>query len=296
MLLIRKKIIIAFCAMLFVRPVFSQSSPSALLDSAADLMYKENRIDLALEQYEQLGRLYPDHKPAFVWYQTGNCFLRMGDTAQAISNYLRAAHVTAKDDMLEHGFAQTYAIAKLADIFYSQKRFREALLYMELTKRELKPGKKVMTGSMEPTQQLEFEYRKAVCYYGLDKKDSVVICMAPFIFRPYDFYYLDSLEYNGMVDFFISALFEQYNKQEIRQSITEALGNITFTRKMEDEPGKIFKWITDDCRISFLNITINLDDGLAHAVEKREPVPLNMSKEMYVKDFIASPAYRIIMN
>ncbi len=210
-------------------------------------------------------------------------------------NYLKSMQVDIKKDSLEFGFGQSYSCAKLAELYYSQKKYSKALTYMDYTKKEFKPFRTLCYSGYGQTNRLGFQYKKAVCYYGLNKKDSSIISLAPYVFRTADYYYLDSSEYNSMTNFFISTVFEMYGKCEVKTQMINALNKIEYLQTIKDEPGSMFKFVDLHCSINFLGIKINLDDGSTSGFTKDEPIPDYLSKHFLLEQFIASPSYKAII-
>ena len=289
------KLFVTILTILTFKVALSQKTPASLMAKAFDFSYKENKLDSALKCYQDLRQLYPNYREAYILYQIANSFLKIGDSAQAEHNYLKSMQVDNKQDSLEFGFGQSYSCAKLANLYYRQKRFREALIYMDYTKKEFKSLRTLCQGGYGQTNRLQFQYKKAVCYFGLNKKDSSIISLAPFIFKAIDYYYLDSLEYNSISNFFISTVFELYDKCETKTQMIEALNKIDYVQTIKDEPGRMYRWVAVDCSILFLGIKINLDDGSSYGLTKDDSIPDYISKDFLLKEFTESPSYKMIM-
>lgn len=289
------KLFVTILAFLTFKVASSQVTPESFASKAYDFNYKQNKIDSALKCYEDLRKTFPDYREAFTLYQMANCFLKMGDTAQAESTYLKSMQVNIKKDSLDFGFGQSYSCAKLANLYFDQRNYRKAIIYMDYTKKEFKPLRTICQGGYGKTNKLEFQYKKAVCYYGLNKKDSSIISLAPFIFRPTDYYYLDSLEYNSMSSFFISTLFEVYGQCEAKTQLIAALNKIYYLQTLKEEPGRMFRWLDVDCSINYLGIKINLDDGGSYGLTQNDPIPDYLSKDFLYNEFAKSLSFKRIM-
>lgn len=286
---------VTILAILSFKVASSQVTPQSFLAKAYDYTYKENKIDSAIQCYQDVRRIFPEYRKAYILYQIANCLLKIGDTAQAESKYLESMQVDIKKDSLDFGFGQSYSCARLAEIYYNQKKYRKAIVYMDYTQKEFKPLSTLCQGGYGQTNRLEFQYKKAVCYYGLNKKDSSIINLASYIFRPIDYYYLDSLEYNTISHFFSSALFEFYGKCEAKAGLIEALNNMYYSLTLNEEPGRMFRWLDVDCSINYFGIKINLDNRASYGLTQNDPIPGYLSKDFLYKEFTKSPTYKTIM-
>lgn len=85
------------CLMLAV--FVSAQSPSDLYKTGAQ-QYKSNQFEQASVTYEKI--LAEGYKTAEVYYNLGNCYYKMNQTAKAVLNFERAAKLAPEDEDIQH--------------------------------------------------------------------------------------------------------------------------------------------------------------------------------------------------
>ncbi len=289
------KLYLTILSFLTFKVASSQVTPQLLLSKAYDYTYTDKKLDSALKCYQELRTSFPEYKKASILYKIANTLLKIGDTAQAESLFLESIHVDFQNDTLDFDFGQAYSCAKLADIYYKQKKYSKAIIYLDYTKKEFKPLQPICEGGYGQTNKLEFQYKKAICYYGLNKKDSSIINLAPYIFKANDYYDLDSLKYNAISNFFVSTLFEYYGKCEAKTEMAKAINNIYYLQTFKEERDRKIKWLYIDCSINYFGFKIHLDNGSKYVWTQNRPIPDYLSKDFLFKEFTKSPAFKTIM-
>lgn len=92
--------VMTFCISLFVGlSAFGQTAPAELYKKAAG-HYKAAQYIQAVEHYEQL--LEQGYKEAEVYYNLGNCYYKLNQTAKAVLNLERAAKLAPEDEDIQH--------------------------------------------------------------------------------------------------------------------------------------------------------------------------------------------------
>jgi tetratricopeptide (TPR) repeat protein len=269
-----------------------QSSLDKLWDKAFDFYLNKKQFDSSLFYYQQISQQFPNTRPTYISNQIADCYLELGDTTNAEKFYLQCLSIDRHQDSL--GFSQTGSCFSLSNIYYNRKQFREALSYLDYTKTKYRPLRMLCQGTHGGYEgKLTFAYRKSLCYYGLNKKDSAISELAPLIFRPRWDVYLDSLEFEEMTRYFVNTVFEVFGVTKARNDMQKAITNLTYKPSYEDSYNMIM--LSVDCSITFAKTKINLDSGGGYQVDKKGEIPEFFSKETLLKEFTDSPAYRYIM-
>lgn len=277
-----------------VNVALSQFVPTLFADTLAnkafDFYFKKKLIDSALKYYQLIYQNNPGYRKTMVLYEIGDCLEQMGRPQEAENYYIKCLEIDASKDTLDWGFSQNLACEKLADLYYYQNKYREALTYFGYTKTIYKPKRKFCLGGCGHMFELDYIYKIAICYCGLNKKDSAVVVLAPFVFRPMDYYgCMDSLRYDSICKYFVSAIFELYGKQYVKNKLTEALSDIFYKQTLKDGMVGTYSFIT------FFNIKIRLDDGGFNGLEKDQDIPGRFSKNALLADFCGSTTFKLIM-
>jgi len=270
---------------------FGQQSLDQLRDKAFDFYLYQKKFDSSLFYYQLICHEFPNKVSAYIANQIADCYLGLGDTANAEKYYLQCLSFYKNLDSL--GFSQVHSCEALSNICYNRKQFREALLYLEYTKTKYRPLRFFCLGGTGYGRRLEFAYKKSLCYYGLGNKDSVISEMAPLIFRPYDNIYLDSLQFEEISRFFVKTVFEVYGASQARDDLQRAIGHIVYKPNYDTSSSWIM--FSVDCSIVFAKTKIELDDIGAMQVKKMGEIPEFFTREKLLKEFMESPAYRYIM-
>lgn len=142
-------------------------------------------------------------------------------------------------------------------------------------------------------QRLTFAYKKSLCYYGLNQKDSAIGELAPLIFRPRYDVYIDSMDFEAMTQYFVNTVFEVYGIAKSRMELKDAIEKLIYKPSYEDSYNMIM--FSVDCYITFAKTKIYLDYGGGYQVEKKGDIPAFFSKKALLKEFTDSPAYNYIM-
>jgi tetratricopeptide (TPR) repeat protein len=286
------KVFISILTILTANSAFGQASFDRLLDKAFDFYFNGKQFDSSLFYYQEINRRFPDTRPAYINKQIADCYLGLGDTANAKMFYLKCLSIDRYQDSL--GFSQTGASASLSAIYYNRQQFKEALTYLDYTKTIYRPLRWLCQGMHGGYEgRLSFAYKKSLCYYGLSEKDSAINELAPLIFRPTEDVYLDSLEFEEMSRYFVNTVFEVLGVTRARNELQKAIKNLTYKPGYEDSYNMIM--FSVDCFITFANTKIKLGSGGSYQVDKKGEIPEFFSKETLLKEFTDSPAYRYIM-
>lgn len=269
-----------------------QSSLDKLWDKAFDFYLNKKQFDSSLFYYQQISQQFPDTRPTYIYNQIADCYLELHDTTNAELFYLKCLSVNKSDDSL--GLSQTGSCFSLSKIYYNRKQFREALTCLDYTKTKYRPRIMLCQGTHGGYEQrLTFAYRKSLCYYGLNKKDSAISELAPLIFRPRNDVYIDSLDFEAMTQYFVNTVFEVYGVTQTQNELKRAIKNLSYKPSYEDSYNMIM--FSVDCYITFAKTKINLDNGGGYQVDKKGEVPEFFSKKTLLKEFTDSPAYLYIM-
>jgi hypothetical protein len=277
---------------LTAKATVAQTTVDLLWDKANDL-YCKKQFDSSIFYYQQITReQYPKNWQAFINDKIADCYLGLSDTTNAEKYYLQCLSIDKRLDSV--GFSQTRTCKSLSSIYYHRKQFRQALTYLDYTKTKYKPLRMLCQGTHGAYEQrLEFAYKKSLCYYGLDKKDSALIQLAPLIFRPTWDVYLDSLEFEEMSQYFVKTVFEVYGCAKARTDLQKAINGLIYIPNYDTSYNMIS--LSVDCFISFAKTRVYLDGGGGYQVDKKGDIPSFFSKDTLLKEFTDSPAYKYIM-
>jgi hypothetical protein len=281
-------------SILIVGFAHGQTADDKLSDKAFDFFLK-NKYDSALYYYKIFSQDFPEKHPLYISNQIADCYLELADTANAEKYYLKCLSIDKGllDSVV--GVSQLHACFSLSNIYLNRKQFRKALTYLDFTKSKYKPLRMLCQGTHGGYEaKLEFAYSKALCYYGLNKKDSAIKELGPLIFRPRWDVYLDSLEFEEMTRFYVNTIFEVYGTVQPKDKLQYALKNLTYVGNYDQTTSTIMYSV--DCFISFAGTKINLDTGGGYGVDKVGDIPDAFSKENLLKEFTDSPAYQYIMS
>lgn len=288
------KFFLTILSVLIFNAANTQITPELLFSKANDFQYKEQKADSVLKYYQEIRQSFPHYSETYILYLIAKSYLEIGDTSQAENYFLKSMQIDNKSDSLDFGLGKHSSCLELAELYYKQKKYRKALSYFDSTKKEHKRLKTLCQGGYGPTSQLIFQYKKAVCYYGINIKDSAIISLAPYIFEPPDYDYIDSLEYDTISKFFVSTVFELYGKKNAKKRMNKAIKNIIYMQAIQEEPGSMFKWLNVDCSISYLGTKISLVDSGQFGLTKSDSFPNYLTKEFLLQEFTESPSYKMI--
>lgn len=273
---------------------FGQNSLDQLWCKAFDFYLNKKQFDSSLFYYQEINRQFPNISPTYINNQIANCYLKSGDTTNAELFYLRCLSLDRSLDSLSYFQFQTTACYALSSIYYNRKQFRDALTFLDYTKKIYRPLRRECQGLHGGYEgRLTFAYSKSQCYYGLNMKDSAISELAPVIFRPGRDVYLDSLLYEEMTQYFVSTVIEVLGTKNARTELQRAINNIIY-KPTYDYSQKIIM-CSVDCFIIFAKTKINLDPGAACQVYRNGEVPGFLLKNTLLKEFMDSPAYNYII-
>ncbi len=69
----------------------------------AEAQYRQGHFATALSEYEELLQNYP--KDPYLYYNTGNCYFKMGSKGLATANYFRAFALAPRDKDIRHNLS-----------------------------------------------------------------------------------------------------------------------------------------------------------------------------------------------
>lgn len=289
------KIFVIILALLVALPCAGQHAFHESLRRASRYFYERKQYDSALLCYLQINRDHPAIRRPHILNKIADCYLALADTMAAEKNYLECLLADRKLDSF--GSSQTNACFSLSDIYYQRKEFGKALIYLNYTANEYRPLRRMCQGLHGGYEQrLQFAYKRSLCHYGLGKKDSALAELAPWIFRPRSDVWLDSTEFETMTQYFVNTVFEVYGRTKARDQLQQALRMATYQPNYDRYRGANMIMFSLDYFISFANTRVDLFHGGGYQVDKKGEIPPFFSKEVLLKEFTDSPAYRYIMD
>lgn len=290
------KYLLAILALLHFSFSHSQKNAETLIDKANEYSYAKDKHTEALKSYRKLQRRFPQYRTGYVLYKTGDILLKLGDTSKAEYYFLESMKIDFKHDSIDFGYGQSMSSRSVADLYFIQNKYKEAIQYLNLSREEFKIQKVYCSAGTRVSEDLYFYFKKAICYNGLNKKDSAIITLAPFVFRPKNYYDVDTANYRSMYIYLVSDLFTYYGKSESKKELENALNNISYTVSYKEYPDSKTKWASAKCYISFFGIKITLDSNSAVGLGIDQQTPYMISKEYFLREFTKSEAYKMIMD
>ena len=215
------------------------------------------------------------------------------DSLQAQVLFLRCVNIKNYSDSIT--YPEKRSSEELYHIFYSQKKYSEALAYLKYTENKKKKYKDICHFGAAPMDSLKFIYKKALCYYHLDKKDTVISILLPKVFIDPDHlnYYFDSLEIESISKFLVSTMFELYGKYETKELFLNALRKISYSKKVATQDGHTF--IELSYSLNFLNSKMSFFGYSDYSPEADKKISDGVSVDKIWSDLTRIPIYRLIL-
>jgi tetratricopeptide (TPR) repeat protein len=288
-----------FCSIIFLCLLnhigFSQRNTEALSQKAFNFYSKEQQYDSAIFYYKKIISNTSQKREAYFTYQIANCYSASGKKVEAENYYIKCLSIDKLKNSL--GMFQNLACKYLSEIYFEQKRFREALNYLDSSITKYKPFRNIFRcGTGSTIRKMEFALSKSNCYIGLNKKDSAINLLSPLIFRDFDvFYFDDTLALEEAAKLYSEMVFEVMGKTVARKELEKALEKVNYKQVFEKTASGKINSVSVDCFIIFRGIKIYLENGGGYSVEENELFPSFLSKENLIKDFKNSRAYQLIM-
>ena len=140
-----------------------QNTLNHLWDKAFDFYLNKKQFDSSLYYYLKINHDFPDKRPLYISNQIADCYIELGDTANAEKYYLKCLSFDKHLDSI--GFSQVGSCYSLSNIYYYRKQFRQALIYLDYTKTKYRPLRMLCQGTHGGYEgRITFAYRKSLCY------------------------------------------------------------------------------------------------------------------------------------
>lgn len=254
-----------------------------LSDRAFDLDSK-NVHDSAIFYYQQCLSYFPDSAAGMISRRIANCYLENEDFAKAEEYLIRCLQ---SDSTPINHFSKSVAARQLADLYLDQKRYGEALEYLELSVTRYR-GPRLCEGGFWYENRKRFHYKKALCYYGMGRKKEAINVLAPWMFLPDQF----GCELDYINEFFVNTVFEVYDKNTVRSVLDSVFDKLEY--KVTYEKWRDEYTISADVYLSFFEATIPLNFS-AMSVKSNSEVPEDFTREYFVSQVKQSHAYKYLM-
>ena len=217
--------------------------------------------------------------------------LQKRDSLEAQVLLLRCVDVEKKNDSIT--YSENAACWELYTIFYAQKKYREALNYLNYPVGKVKKFRTGCSGGFGDFGKLQFAYKQSLCYYNLNNKDTAVSILLPIIYSVGGM--SDFSSFNSISNFFVSTLYELYGRCETRQLFDNAIQTIAYKQNIDEKIlAPKFTRVEIDYSFYFLNCKVNLNNGTAYLFTKDKTIPPFLDKERLWESFLKNPAYKLL--
>ena len=270
--------------------VFAQDSAEKLSDKAFGFYVYNKNIDSALYYYQLLQQTYPDFRPAYINNVIGSCYLEKRYTELAKNYFILSLRIP--DSLDTHS---ERACLKIGDIFLAAVDYSKALAYYDSSTSYYRTKVLRMSRHRFREGNIETIYKKAICFDKLNRLDTAINILTPYIFIDFDNYIIESTNPVNIVDFYLTLLRKKYNKKQIRNEFKQAMNGITYKREVDSfmyQRNPEWKYILIDCSFDFLDKKVNIFGGGIGVSNFDEPTPIGWRKEDILKEFHKSLAYK----
>ncbi len=272
--------------------IIQETTFDSLWHKACDFLYVKKQADSALLYYKQITQQFPSNNDASTFNVIGDCYIALQDTANAKLFYSKCLAIDR--NISANGIAQQEACLSLADIYYNGKQYNKALTYFNSAHTIYKPLIGICSGGADGQKKLMFAYKKAYCYYGINKKHSAINQLAPLIVSMANDVFVDTASYKEVVHFFASTIVEMYGVNKAKRKLNSAIKNINYTTNYEESFGAIMCMVT--CYIPFGKTKINIHTSGGVQVSSKGEIPPNSSKQILVEKIRNSYLYKCVMH
>lgn len=267
----------------------AQASYADMHRATFDYFFK-SKYDSALYYYSRIGQATPIQQLQ-INLRSAQCWLALKDTIKAEEYFLRCLAVPRNLDSIAN--YQGRACNELASLYYQRKELRKSLDYLKDLVIKYQPLKKECNLFGGNEGNLDYAYRKALCYEALGQADSAFGELAPIVFYPLDIY-TDPGKYEDISFYFAGLTRKIFGQDNARETLRQALGCLHYSGNYR-ESGRILFYYPE-CSIRFGGVSIRLDQGGGLQVEAEGNIPVEFSRAELLKGFMASSAYKHIMN
>jgi tetratricopeptide (TPR) repeat protein len=291
---------------LFGRSVVWAAPPDqySLNEKAGSFLWHKE-YDSAIVYYTILQRDFPNFLPISTLYDIALCYLGKKDTAEAERCLLACLQMDKKKD-LPIGSTQISACRTLSTLLCGQHAYRAALSYLDSTKAEkYQPALKECRGGFGYLADMDFGYRRSMCYAGLGQTDSAIRELSPQAFYAYPApllrRMLDSNAFIRISRSLLSLLDGKYGKEKIRSEMKRGLDSAWYqvTEVPQTNPklaGLVKAEYSIGCGFYFFGIPIVLYKGGVIFTKGRDTtIPSYLTRDYFVEEARKSYTYQEIM-
>jgi len=266
--------------------------------------YQHKQYDSAIQSYALLRKDFPDFVPASNLYITSLCYLGKTDTAMAEKCLLLCLQVDKKKDV--PGGTLVTACLELSALLSSQHAYRAALNYLDSAKAEkYQPVLKMCRAGFGYLSDMNFGYRRSVCYAGLGQTDSAIRELAPQAFYAYPDpklrSMLDSSAFIRIADSLLSMLDKKYGKEKVRSEMKRGLDSAWYrvTTVPQTNPKLVDLVVVEysiSCGFSLFGVPVVLYRG-GEVVTKGldTTIPSYLTRDYFIEEAKKSYTYQEIM-
>lgn len=270
-----------------------QDSAEKLSDKAFSYYIYDKDIDSALYYYKSLQQTFPSFRPSYINSVIGSCYLKKGDKELAKNYLLQSLKRPDSTDI----FPERSCIY-IGDIFLEAKDYISALAYYDSSTTHYRTKVARMSRHRFKEGNIQTIYKKAICFDKLNKLDTAIKIMTPYIFLNFDDYVIDSSEAEDIVDFYIALIKKRYSVKEIRQEFKIAMKELKYKRENDSSRLHLnpeWKSILIDCYFNFFGKRVDIFRlGGVGVKDFNEETPVGWRKEDLLKEFRKTLAYKKI--
>jgi tetratricopeptide (TPR) repeat protein len=270
---------------------FGQDGAEKVSDKAFTYYLYDKDIDSALYYYKSLQQTFPNFRPSYINNVIGSCYLKKGDKDLAKSYLLLSLK---RPDSLDI-FPERTCIY-IGDMFLEAKDYISALAYYDSSTSYYRTKPLRMSRHSFKEGNIQTIYKKAICFYNLNRLDTAINIMTPRIFMNFEDYIIDSSEAVNIVDFYITLLKKKYPVKLIKNEFKTAMKGLNY--KKENDSSRLhlnpeWKSITIDCYFNFFGKKVDIFRyGGVGVKDFSEETPIGWRKKDILKDLHKTLAYQ----
>ena len=285
------KHILIILTILLAQDSKGQFSEDALSSKAFDLFINE-KYDSATVIYKSIIKLDSIDRPAYYYSQIGKCYQEMNKNDSAKSFYKRCLSFPLSSNFLAS--PQRKSCLGISELFISEHKYELAIEYLRLAEKEYPFRKICNAGEFERNLILKVEFAK--CYEGLNKIDSAISFLTPYMFQPAEDLTIDSLEYINYLDYYFKLLSLKYNKCELKKILNQSLSNIYYKKELDTSIiNTANAWHEIYCSINFLGAKVIISNVIYDNISWSEEAKKEYELGNLLIQFKKTPIYQLII-
>ena len=270
--------------------IYGQEPFEKLKDKAFDFYFNNKNIDSALFYYKTIQQIYPDFRPSYINNIIGSCYLAKQETELAKKHLILSLQNPEPLDL----FPERVCIT-IGDIFLSANDYRNALAYYDSSTSYYRTKVARMSRHKFKEGNLETIYKKSICFDKLNRIDTAISILTPYVFISNEDDIIDSSEIENIVDYYISLLKRKYTNKQIKMEFTKAMKGLFFEQELDSSLFKgnsDWKLVRVECFFIFFGKQVNVFKGEGGMRNFDDIALSGWRKEDILNKFYKTAAYK----